>query len=99
MYSRIFIIIDALDECQGFGGCRAKFLSEIFGLQANCGVNLFATSRPIPEIEEKFKESILLKIRASQEDVRRYLDGHMFKLPGFVINSPERQEEIKTKII
>jgi hypothetical protein len=62
MYSRIFIIIDALDECQVSGGCRAKFLSEIFGLQANCGLNLFATSRPIPEFKEKFKESKLLEI-------------------------------------
>jgi Cdc6-like AAA superfamily ATPase len=99
LYSSVFIIVDALDECQVSGGCRAKFLAEIFSLQAKYGVNLFATSRLIPEITERFKESISLEIRASEEDVRRYLDGHMLQLPGFVIKSPELQEEIKTEIV
>jgi hypothetical protein len=35
MYSRAFIIVDALDECQESDNCRTKFLSEIFNLQAN----------------------------------------------------------------
>src|SRR5271154_6255999 len=32
-YSRMFIIIDALDECQVLNGGRRQFLSEIFSLQ------------------------------------------------------------------
>jgi hypothetical protein len=56
-------------------------------------------SRLIPEIREKFKESISVEIRASEEDMRRCLDGHMFQLPGFVIKSLELQEEIKTEIV
>jgi hypothetical protein len=40
-----------------------------------------------------------LEIRASEEDVRRYLDGHLFRLPGFVARSLELQEEIKTDIV
>jgi Cdc6-like AAA superfamily ATPase len=56
-YSRTFIIIDALDECQICdGGCK-RFLSEIFGLQAKTGANLFATSRFIPEIKKELKEA------------------------------------------
>jgi hypothetical protein len=31
--------------------------------------------------------------------VRRYLEGHMFRLPGFVVRSLELQEEIKTNIV
>ena len=31
--SRVFIVIDALDECQASDGCQARFLSEIFNLQ------------------------------------------------------------------
>jgi Cdc6-like AAA superfamily ATPase len=89
MYSRVFIIIDALDECQASDGCRARFLSEIFTLQAKTGANLFATSRHISNIEKEFEGSTLLEIRASEEDVRRYLDGHMLRLPGFVTRSPE----------
>ena len=32
LYSRVFIIVDALDECQVSDGCRSRFLSEIFNL-------------------------------------------------------------------
>jgi hypothetical protein len=99
MYSRVFIIVDALDECQASDGCRGRFLSEIFTLQAKTGANLFATSRHISNIEKKFEGSTLLEIRASEEDVRRYLNGHMLRLPGFVARSPELQEEIKAVIV
>ncbi|PMD49792.1 uncharacterized protein K444DRAFT_548252, partial [Hyaloscypha bicolor E] len=98
-YSRAFIVIDVLDEYQAFDGCRTRFLSEIFSLQAKYGANIFATSRFIPEITEKFERSLLIEIRTSDEDVRRYLDSQMFRLPGFVVGSPELQEEIKTEII
>ncbi|CZR68455.1 related to 2-5A-dependent ribonuclease [Phialocephala subalpina] len=99
LYSRVFIIVDALDECQTSDGCRSIFLTEIFKVQASSGANVLATSRFIPEITEKFDGSILLEIRASEEDVRRYLDGHMFRLPGFVNRSLELQDEIKTGIV
>jgi hypothetical protein len=100
-YSRVFIIVDALDECQISDGCRQIFLSGLFNLQATCGVNLFVTSRPILSIENDFEEkrSLKLEIRASAEDVRRYLDSHISRLPGFVARSLELQEELKTNII
>jgi len=98
-YSRVFIIADALDECQVSDGCRQSFLSSLLNLQERCGANLFATSRPISSIEREFEGNSMLEIRASEGDVRRYLDGHMFRLPGFVARSLERQEEIKMDII
>ena len=98
-YSRTFIIIDALDECQVSNGVRRILLSEILDLQARTGANLFATSRFIPEIEKEFKRDLLLEIRASDEDVRKYLGGHMFQLPSFVLNNLDLQEEIKTSIV
>jgi predicted ATPase len=57
-YSRVFILIDALDECQVSDGGRRRFLSEVFNLQAKTGVNLFATSRFIPDIKEELKNII-----------------------------------------
>lgn len=98
-YSRFFIIIDALDECQASDGCRRKFLSEVFNLQAKTGASLFATSRFIPEIMKKFDRSISLEIRASEEDVRSYLEGHISRLPSCVARSRDLQGEIETKII
>jgi len=105
MYSRAFIIIDALDEYRTTDD-RKRFLSKIFNLQSEYGANVFATSRLIPEITEKFEGSISIEIRAFEDDMRKYLDSHMPPLPEFVGYSSERQkelqeglrEEIKTEI-
>lgn len=97
-YSKVFIVVDALDECQASDGCRSRFLSEIFLLQSKCGVNFFATSRFIPAIMSEFSKSLSGEIRASDEDVRRYLEGHIRQLPSFVERNRLLQEEIKNKI-
>lgn len=97
--SRCFIIVDALDECHVTGNCRMEFLSELFTLQTNTTANLFATSRFILEIENQFKSSMRLEIRASEADVRRYLEGHMSRLPSFVARNASLQDEIKAAII
>jgi hypothetical protein len=98
MYSRVFVVVDALDECQASNRCPSKFLSEIFNLQAKAGINFFATSRPIPDIEMEFKGYPSREILASDEDIHRYLDGHMLRLPEFVLKRLDLQEEIKTEI-
>lgn len=99
IFSRVFIIIDALDECQMTNGCRTRLLTEIFLTQAKSNINVFATSRFLPEITERFEKSISLEIRASKEDVRRYLGGCIYRLPAFISRSPDLQEEIKTGIV
>ncbi|PON28597.1 AGC/PKA protein kinase [Trichoderma gamsii] len=98
MYSKVFIIVDALDECQPFNDCGLRLLSYIFDLQANSVTNLFATSRPIPDIEGQFKTHLRREISATNEDVRTYLDGHMSDLPRCILNRPDIQEKIKTEI-
>ncbi|KAH8586052.1 ankyrin repeat protein, partial [Bisporella sp. PMI_857] len=99
MYSRLFIVVDALDECQTSNGCRARFLADILNLQAKYRANIFATSRIIPEIMEKFQGSISLEIRASEQDVRKYVNGQISHLPYFVGRNPELQEKIKSEIV
>ena len=98
-YSKAFIIIDALDECQVSDGGRRRLLLEIFNVQARTRTSFFATSRRIPEIESAFEGSISLEIRASDADVQRYLDDHMLDLPSFVVRSRDLQEKIKSEII
>ncbi|KAI1754879.1 putative ankyrin repeat protein [Xylaria castorea] len=97
-YSRTFLVIDALDECQAANGCRAEFLLELFNLQRQYRADIFATSRFIPEITDKFEGSISLEIRATPEDVKKYLDGHILQLPPFVVSDMRLQDEIKTTI-
>jgi hypothetical protein len=98
-YSRVFVIVDALDECQVSNGCQTTFLTEVFSLQTKTRANFFTTSRFLPEITEIFKRSMSLEIRASEEDVRIYLESHMSKLPTFVGRSSNLQEEIKTGVV
>ncbi|KAK6501260.1 hypothetical protein TWF481_009101 [Arthrobotrys musiformis] len=82
-YSRVFIVVDALDECQTEypDYCRNKFLSTIFQLSTQLGVNVLATSRHIEDIIGQFKvqKSTLLEVRADEADLRLYLDGRIMQ--------------------
>ncbi|KFY18089.1 hypothetical protein V492_00159 [Pseudogymnoascus sp. VKM F-4246] len=100
IYSRVFIIVDALDECQISENGRTEFLEAIFTLQNECptSINIFATSRLLPEIKEKFSDAIQREIYAHPEDVRKYLEGHIQGLPRCVRQSLDLQNEIKDKI-
>lgn len=97
-YSRVFIISDALDECEVSDGSRRRFLTEIFNLQNHTQTSLFVTSRTILEIKKEFEGCISLEIRASDEDVRKYIDCHISRLPSFVRSDLKLQEESKATI-
>lgn len=99
LYSRVFVVIDALDECQVSGGCRSAFLLQIFSLQANRSASVLATSRPIQEIENEFvKRSMILRISATDEDVETYLDGRMPELPLLKEDNKDVSNEAKEKL-
>ena len=90
-YSRVFIVVDALDECQA--KCRMKFLERL-SPQTETEVNIFATSRFIPEVVKAFEGKASLEIRASKEDVEKYLDENLSQLQ----RSKSLQNEIKAEI-
>lgn len=95
-FFRIFIVIDALDECPSES--LHGLLSQVFGLQnsRDASTSFFATSRYIPDIVSIFEkqDAISIDIRASPDDVGRYLENHMSRLPSFVARNPQLQEEI-----
>jgi hypothetical protein len=98
-FSRAFIIIDALDEYEA--SHRTKLLSEIFEMQGKTNLSLFATSRFIPDISDRFTEKMatFLEIQATHEDVEKYIDGNLYKLPPFVLHNSNLQTEIKNEIV
>lgn len=99
-YSKSFIVVDAVDECRVTNGERNEFLAELFKLHAVTAANIFVTSRSIPEIEKEFEgRSTKLEIRATDEDLEKYLDRHILKLPTFISNHPDLQKEIRTAIV
>ena len=89
-YSRVLVIVDALDECDVSDGKRQKFLSAIFDLQGKTGANLFVTSRINDEIAKQFETALSRQIRANKEDVESYLDGQMSLLPSDILDDDLR---------
>lgn len=98
-YSRVFIFIDALDECQVENGVVAKLLPQISTLQSKGRVSFFTTSRLIPDIMERFEGDLRLEIRADEQDVQRYVEGQMPEMPRFVRRDFELQQEISSEIV
>ena len=99
-FSSVFIVIDAVDECQRSDGCRTALLTEIRRIQQSFKINVLATSRFIPEIVDHFRsiDSVSLEVSASREDVERYIDGNMTRMPSFVQRNLKLQVDIKTSI-
>lgn len=99
LYSKVYVVIDALDECDL--NSMYRFVSELFMLQEHCNINIFATSRFIPEITEWFTkaESTFLEIRALASDIATYLEAEMKQSSTNIIkNNTNLQEEIKQDI-
>ncbi|RYO34681.1 hypothetical protein AA0111_g3695 [Alternaria arborescens] len=72
-YPTVYLVIDALDECQE--DTRRLVLAKLRDLQTARDVRLMATSRFIPDIEDAFREAPRLEVRASREDIKRFVDG------------------------
>lgn len=99
LYSMVFFIIDAMDECQK--PSLEQLLSILFDLQKAYDIRIFATSRPMSEKLSEFlagNNSSLLDVRASQSDVLAFLEGQMNLLPNIVKSNSRLQEDIKTGI-
>ncbi|CAG8922357.1 unnamed protein product [Penicillium salamii] len=97
-FSKVFIVIDALDECHLPDNLRTTFLSELRALQKNFNLRVFATSRDDQGIPALFEGCATLKVRASPDDVKRFLAGRVGVLPAFVQKRSDLQEEIITEI-
>ncbi|OTA01688.1 hypothetical protein A9Z42_0020160 [Trichoderma parareesei] len=97
LFSRVFVIVDALDECRA-DGCRMGFLNEIVKLQAYENTSIFLTARFIPDILNMFEGSAMLEVRAQDEDVQQFIANQITRLPPFVLNDTSLQNMIATTI-
>jgi hypothetical protein len=99
-YSRVFIIIDALDECPFSNEGRNSLLSEVFNFQVQAQVNLFATSRFVPEIMSQFEGCISKEIRAQDDDILNYVKGRIPQLLRSRISKyPDLQDAIRREVV
>jgi hypothetical protein len=79
MYSKVFIVVDALDECTEDYGTRANLLRALRTLPGT--VNLMFTSRDLSSIARQFRGTKRLDIQAHGEDLRKYVRGRIASLP------------------
>ncbi|KAF5566747.1 ankyrin repeat domain-containing protein [Fusarium phyllophilum] len=100
-YSRVFVVVDAIDELDTSRGYRDIFLQSLSTISAKFvgKVNLFVTSRLIPDIARSLQCITSLEIKASETDISKFTQGQMSRLPSFVTRRPELQTEISETIV
>jgi hypothetical protein len=96
-YATVYIVVDALDECADID--RGRLINKLRELQARTDVRLMCTSRFIPEIERGFYSNLTLEVRASEEDVRRFVSGQMPRLPNCIRRDDELKRAVQNKIV
>ncbi|KAK6507675.1 hypothetical protein TWF481_006098 [Arthrobotrys musiformis] len=102
-YERTFIVVDALDEFDvdpeppsymdmPHTYPRDSFTTSLYTLSRACNASIFVTTRTLPGITTRLRNSITIDIRAHIDDVLGYLDA--------VISSSGRSslEEFRTEI-
>ncbi|KAJ7223968.1 ankyrin repeat domain-containing protein [Mycena rebaudengoi] len=98
-YSKVYLVIDALDEYPE--DQRHWLLNHLATLGPKANVML--TSRPHVTLNPTlFPKMHTLEIRATEDDIRRYVDGHIQMSPRLlrhVQSRPELHQEIETKIL
>ncbi len=101
-FSDIFIIIDAMDECDHANGVRDLLLAELSSLQEHSSTRLMVTSRFFAGLETEFCDAACLEIRASDNDIKMYLEDRICKVKRLVrYIKPDRElhEAIITAIV
>ncbi|KAE8358860.1 nucleoside phosphorylase domain-containing protein [Aspergillus caelatus] len=96
-YARTYLVVDALDECAE--DVQVDLVSCIRELQESRQVKALITSRDIRRIVRHFEDDTILPIHAHTEDVKKYVEGNMARLPAFIASNIDLQEMVKTQIV
>ena len=97
--SRVFLIVDALDELGNTGKVRQNLIRHLRQFQDLHHFNLMTTSREIPYLALDFHQPRCMELRASPGDVRKYVEGHIGNLSKCVEENASLQETIVNTII
>lgn len=93
-YTRVYILIDAIDHYNSSNDPQIRIASCISKIRNETGANILVTSRFDLEITSEFSNIHSLEIRASNEDIQRYVRASMAPLPKFIRDNPRLQDEI-----
>ena len=100
-FSSTFIILDALDECTEREKTLNWIQTFILEKDINLGLHLIVTSRPEPQIEDKFKSYHCLDLVEESEnhDLVAYVDYQLQNDSDLQKWNPETQEQIKLTLM
>ncbi|KAL1962578.1 hypothetical protein VTN77DRAFT_9371 [Rasamsonia byssochlamydoides] len=101
LYSRVFILIDALDEFAiSSDEERARLYSMIRDYQQRAEVNVFATSRFNSAIHRLFYECICVQLMAADDDILCYINRRIpLLLRSQISKHPKLQEMIRREVV
>jgi hypothetical protein len=99
IYSTVYVVIDALDECPDKDGTRSQLLAKLRDLQRKTDLHLMATSRLIPDIVQEFNGMPMLEVRASDADVQQFVAGQICRLPKCIQRDNKLQGSVRDKIV
>lgn len=94
--SRLYVVVDALDECPGGGICR-RFMSYLHALRSLTDIRLMTTSL-ISSDAEDFHGALKLDVQATPGDIKRYVAGQIDELPKCIRRNVSLQYEVQEKI-
>ncbi|EQB52061.1 hypothetical protein CGLO_08339 [Colletotrichum gloeosporioides Cg-14] len=95
-FSQVYLFVDALDEHNMGAHNRSSFLSHLLDLQRNLSssINIFATSRKVPDVENMFSESPKIEVAAVNDDIHHFISS---RLPN-VLSGIDRDLDLDTQI-
>jgi len=94
---KIYLIVDALDECPNEDDSRNVLLQHLSHLRGTC--NILLTSRSSVSISEYFDNHLTITITANESDIDKYIADHMSsRLQRHIKQKPSLYEEIRSVI-
>jgi hypothetical protein len=96
MFSQVFLIVDALDECSE--QTRRELLSYLQEQQKRTKIKLLVTSRPTINVQQEFDDCEILEIRADEQDVKIVLGSLIERLPTFIRTDEMLRNMVKDDI-
>ncbi|KAM0805007.1 hypothetical protein BDR22DRAFT_885096 [Usnea florida] len=98
LFPQVYIVVDAVDELSVDERVRQTLLASLGLLQKVHSLNFLVTSRFIPHVTQELHDPPCLIVRASDEDVRRYVRGHISNLANCVVKNCQLQIIIEDSI-
>lgn len=98
-FDRMFLVVDALDECSDENIDWEGFVNEVQRQAPN--INILMTTRPIASIEDAFPGAVRMNIRAQVEDLKDYIQFGLGNrdIHEHLQNDVELREKIASTLI